>query len=72
MGGPHGPYRQSDRTEIYNKLVQELVKKDLAFPCFCTDAELEQQKKDAEAKHIPPIYRGKWAKASKEVFPPHA
>ena len=39
LGGPHGPYRQSDRTEIYNKLVQELVDRDLAFPCFCTDEE---------------------------------
>ena len=68
VGGPYGPYRQSDRTEIYNKLVQDLMERDLVFPCFCTEEELEQSKKESEAKHLPPIYRGKWAKASKEVI----
>ncbi len=42
MGGPAAPYRQSERTEIYMKYVNELVQKGLAYPCFCTDEELEQ------------------------------
>lgn len=67
VGGPHGPYRQSERTEIYDKLVQELVDRDLAFPCFCTDEEIEQSREEAEKLGLPPVYRGKWATASKEV-----
>lgn len=37
-----------------------------AYPCFCTDEELQQMKAEAEAKSLPPIYRGKWASASQE------
>ena len=42
IGGDHGPYRQSERTDLYNKYVRQLVDRDLAYPCFCTDEELAQ------------------------------
>lgn len=64
VGGPHGPYRQSERTALYKEYVDKLVAAGVAFPCFCTEEELEEMKKDAEAKGIPPIYRGKWQTAS--------
>ena len=67
VGGPHAPYRQSERTEIYNKLVDELVQKDLAFPCFCTDEEIDESRKEAERDGHPPIYSGRWATATPEV-----
>jgi hypothetical protein len=41
VGGPHGPYRQSERTEIYKMYVDKLVAAGHAYPCFCTDEELE-------------------------------
>jgi glutamyl-tRNA synthetase len=44
--------------------VDQLVAEGKAYPCFCTDEELEAMKKDAEEKKLPPIYRGKWASAS--------
>lgn len=66
VGGPHGPYRQSERKEIYRSYVDQLVERGLAYPCFCTDEELEAMKKEAEEKKLPPIYRGKWASASAE------
>lgn len=66
VGGPNGPYRQSERTDIYKKYVDDLVAQGRAYPCFCTDEELEAMKKDAEAKKLPPVYRGKWATASEE------
>eukprot|EP00195_Chlamydomonas_chlamydogama_P008719 CAMPEP_0202895532 /NCGR_PEP_ID=MMETSP1392-20130828/4706_1 /ASSEMBLY_ACC=CAM_ASM_000868 /TAXON_ID=225041 /ORGANISM="Chlamydomonas chlamydogama, Strain SAG 11-48b" /LENGTH=557 /DNA_ID=CAMNT_0049580563 /DNA_START=37 /DNA_END=1710 /DNA_ORIENTATION=- len=66
VGGPHGPYRQSERTDIYKSYVDKLVDMGVAYPCFCTDEELDQMKKDAEEKKLPPIYRGKWATASHE------
>ncbi|KAI8465731.1 MAG: non-discriminatory gln-glu-trna synthetase [Monoraphidium minutum] len=65
-GGDNGPYRQSERATIYKEYVDQLVAKGVAYPCFCTDEELEAMKKDAEEKKLPPIYRGKWNSASKE------
>lgn len=66
VGGEHGPYRQSERRDVYKQYVDELVARGLAYPCFCTDEELEAMKRDAEAKGLPPIYRGRWARASAE------
>ncbi|PNW80349.1 hypothetical protein CHLRE_07g313700v5 [Chlamydomonas reinhardtii] len=64
VGGAHGPYRQSERTAIYKEMADKLVAEGKAYPCFCTDEELEAMKKDAEEKKLPPIYRGKWARAT--------
>lgn len=66
VSGPYGPYRQSERKDLYKKYVDDLVARGLAYPCFCTDEELEAMKAEAEALKLPPIYRGKWASASKE------
>ncbi|GFR47342.1 hypothetical protein Agub_g9037 [Astrephomene gubernaculifera] len=66
VGGPCGPYRQSERLSIYKAQVDRLVAAGKAYPCFCTDEELEAMKQEAVAKKLPPIYRGKWASASAE------
>jgi glutamyl-tRNA synthetase len=42
IGGPHEPYRQSDRTDIYRKHVARLLETDKAYRCFCTRERLEQ------------------------------
>lgn len=57
VGGPHGPYRQSERKELYQQYVNQLVDDGLVYPCFCTDEELAEMKADAEKKNLPPIYR---------------
>ncbi len=41
-GGPYGPYRQSERLDIYKKYTTKLLEEGLAYPCFCTEEELEQ------------------------------
>jgi glutamyl-tRNA synthetase len=64
VGGPHAPYRQSERASIYVEAAQKLVKEGKAYPCFCTEAELEAMKAAAEAAKLPPKYTGKWASAS--------
>ena len=50
VGGPHGPYRQSERSELYKKHTEELVEKGHAFHCFCTPERLatmrEEQRKN--------------------------
>ncbi|KAF5840403.1 non-discriminatory gln-glu-trna synthetase, partial [Dunaliella salina] len=43
VGGPHGPYRQSERTAIYKEYADKLVQAGLAYPCFCTDEELDNK-----------------------------
>ncbi len=42
VGGPHGPYFQSQRTELYRKKALELVEKGAAYPCFCTAERLAE------------------------------
>ncbi len=43
-GGPYGPYRQSERTEIYRQYVDQLVQQGKAYPCFCTAEELSEMR----------------------------
>lgn len=57
IGGAYGPYRQSERRDIYKQYVDQLVNEGQAYPCFCTDEELAAMKKEAEEAHLPPIYR---------------
>ncbi len=38
-GGPHGPYRQSERSDIYTHRLEQLRKQDLVYPCWCTRAQ---------------------------------
>lgn len=46
VGGPHGPYRQSERTEIYREYCQILLDKGHAYRCFCTPERLQQMRDD--------------------------
>ena len=52
VGGPNGPYIQSQRMDIYKKYADELVKKGKAYYCFCTKERLEQMReKDPTFKY---------------------
>ena len=61
--GAYGPYTQSKRVEIYHIMAKDLVRRGLAYPCFCTADELtalrEQQEKDGALIRG---YFGKYAK----------
>ncbi|MGN1116362.1 MAG: glutamate--tRNA ligase [Candidatus Ornithomonoglobus sp.] len=60
--GAYGPYTQSKRTHIYQAYVKDLVEKGLAYPCFMTEDEIAQvRKQQEEEKALPGIY-GKYAK----------
>ncbi len=56
VGGPYGPYYQSERLEIYNKLLRQLVDEGKAYPCFCSPERLEELRKEQEAAKLPPGY----------------
>ena len=58
-GGAYGPYRQSDRYEIYQKYAQQLLDEDKAFRCFCSEEELEQVRQEQLASNETQRYSGK-------------
>jgi glutamyl-tRNA synthetase len=58
-GGPYGPYRQSERFDVYRKFVEELKEKGLVYECYCTPEELDAMRKEQLAKGEPPRYTGK-------------
>ncbi len=58
VGGPHGPYRQSERGDIYQKYSDELVEKGHAFPCFCSAERLDQVRAEQMANKETPRYDG--------------
>ena len=57
-GGAYGPYRQSERMNIYRDVADKLVAEGKAYPCFCTDAELDRKREEAIAASRPPQYDG--------------
>lgn len=58
VGGPHGPYRQSERSAIYAKYVQQLLRQGDAFKCFCTPERLEDMRVAQRASGQPSRYDG--------------
>ncbi len=58
-GGPHGPYRQSDRLKLYESYARELITRERAYYCFCTPAALEADRKASIAAGLPPQYAGR-------------
>ncbi len=66
IGGPYGPYRQSERSAIYAEHAQILVDKNAAYPCFCTAERLEALKAAQRAEKKPPGYDGMCRRIGKE------
>ncbi len=62
QSGGYGPYKQSERAEIYQTYAKSLIKQGLAYPCFCTAEELDEVRKIQEEQKERTGYHGKWAK----------
>lgn len=60
--GEYAPYQQSKRAKIYQTYVKDLIRKGLAYPCFCTAEELEAVRKVQEEQKIRTGYHGEFAK----------
>lgn len=58
IGGPYGPYRQSERKEIYQQYAQQLIEKDCAFYCFCSPEHLEKVRTEQQKNKQIPHYDG--------------
>ncbi|MGH2366582.1 MAG: glutamate--tRNA ligase, partial [Chloroflexota bacterium] len=56
VGGPHAPYRQSERLELFHAAADELVKMGRAYRCWCSPERLDQMRKELQARKRPPKY----------------
>ncbi|GAP18317.1 glutamate--tRNA ligase [Levilinea saccharolytica] len=56
IGGPYGPYRQSERKAIYQEYADKLVEAGHAYPCFCTPDRLERMRQEQQKRKEPPHY----------------
>lgn len=66
VGGPYGPYRQSERKDIYAPFVEKIVTAGHGFRCFCTPERLEQMREAQRAAGKPPKYDGRCLTLSAE------
>ncbi|MFI1963644.1 glutamate--tRNA ligase [Streptomyces pathocidini] len=64
-GGPHAPYRQSQRMEIYADVARRLKERGFAYECYCTTQELDERREAARAAGKPSGYDG----ACRELTP---
>ena len=60
--GEYGPYYQRQRAEIYHAFAKDLIKKGLAYPCFCTEEDLEKTREYQTENKLLPGYYGEFAK----------
>jgi nondiscriminating glutamyl-tRNA synthetase len=66
--GEHGPYRQSDRLQLYAEHAARLVGEGKAYRCFCTVDELEAERKALEERNLPQVYSGRCRGLSARVI----
>jgi glutamyl-tRNA synthetase len=59
IGGPHAPYRQSERNEIYRQQVEQLITKGGAYRCFCTEDRLGKMRAEQQQRKLTQRYDGK-------------
>jgi len=59
VGGELGPYRQSERGEIYRREAARLLREGRAYPCYCSDEELDERREAARARGVEPHYDGR-------------
>lgn len=65
-GGTYGPYRQSERLDIYKKYALELVEKGGAYYCFCTKERLEEMRRKLQEEKKQLMYDGHCRDLTKE------
>lgn len=58
VGGPHQPYRQSQRLDIYREMADRLIAQGAAYPCYCSPQELDARRETARRRGEAPGYDG--------------
>ncbi|GMX60162.1 glutamate--tRNA ligase [Paenibacillus elgii] len=59
IGGPYGPYRQTERLHLYQPFVDQLLESGDAYRCYCSEADLEKERAEQEAAGQMPMYSGR-------------
>lgn len=59
VGGPHGPYRSTERNFIYEPFVKKLIEEGKAYYCYCSEEEIEEERQEALKKGETPKYSGR-------------
>jgi glutamyl-tRNA synthetase len=59
IGGPHGPYRQSERDDIYAQALRRLLESGHGYPCFCSQEDLSEEAEDHGEGRTAQRYSGK-------------
>lgn len=67
VGGPHGPYIQSQRTDLYREYAEELVRRGAAYWCTCTPARLSAMRAEQQRRHEPTRYDRRCLSRQEEV-----
>lgn len=62
--GEFGPYRQSERKDYYDSLIDQLLISNRAYKCYCTEEEVEEEREAQRARGEMPHYSGKCANLS--------
>lgn len=62
--GQYGPYKQSNRAQIYKIVIKDFIKRGLAYPCFCSSEDLTMLRAYQEKNKLNPGYYGEYAKCS--------
>jgi nondiscriminating glutamyl-tRNA synthetase len=65
-GGPFAPYHQTERLEIYNSHLSELIALRKVYPCYCSEEELETERASLVARRMMPRYMGKCRNLTEE------
>ncbi len=66
IGGDYGPYRQTERIDIYEKFADKMLESGHAYKCYCSQEELEEMRKKAVANDKMPRYDGSCRNLSEE------
>lgn len=67
VGGPDGPYKQTERLELYKKYTDKLIAEGKAYYCFCTPEEIEADRQAQMNRGETPVYNGKCKNLPKET-----
>lgn len=66
VGGLFGPYRQSERLDLYAEHLQRLLDEDKAYHCFCTKEQLDGDRQEMQTQGSTPVYVGRCSALTKE------
>ncbi len=68
IGGEYGPYKQTQRFDIYEKYLNQLLDENKAYYCFCLPEELEAKRQEQMSRGVAPKYDGTCSHLSKDII----